>query len=293
LLSCFQLLSTTRWCSSVKTERSAGARRAHGDGGAAVLSRLPGSRAHDLVEHLGHDCRCDQISPVDQSITILTPQLTRGDEIETVTQRRGVTDGRTGRDGRPPRSGAGRVFAKDVWAALMVAERERLLSPVDLRVVLLEPRHAENDVEAAECSGDEVERLGVGADADGGLGQKASGHGAVAVGHAHGERMLGKSEAVLGSKGRRNEIARGAAVDEHDCGVRAEGARELDEDAAGLRSGGSVRVRGWCWRGGGARRLRMVRASRGDGERGCPCRWCWLGGAGIVAGIGEGVGVPL
>jgi hypothetical protein len=56
--------------------------------------------------------------------------------------------------------------------------------------------------------------------------------------------MLGESEAVLGSEGRRNEIARSAAVDEHDCGVRAEGARELDESAAGqLGDGVSARVR--------------------------------------------------
>jgi hypothetical protein len=57
--------------------------------------------------------------------------------------------------------------------------------------------------------------------------------------------MPGEGEAVPGSEGRRNEIARSAAVDEHDCGVRAEGARELDEDAAGLGDGVSARGREW------------------------------------------------
>ena len=127
---------------------------------------------------------------------------------------------------------------------LFITERERFLSPVDDRVVLLEPRHSENDVEAAELSGDEVDRLGVGADADGCPGQDATGRGGVTVCKADSVGMLGESEAVLGSEGRRNEIARSAAVDEHDCGVRAEGARELDESAAGqLGDGVSARVR--------------------------------------------------
>jgi len=134
---------------------------------------------------------------------------------------------------------------QDVTTALFVTERERFLSPVELRVVLLEPRHPENDVEAAELSGDEVDRIGVGADADGGLGQEATRLGAVPVCKADGVGVPGEGEAVPGSEGRRNEIARSAAVDEHDCGVRAEGARELDEDAAGLGDGVSARGREW------------------------------------------------
>lgn len=157
----------------------------------------------------------------------------------------GGRDGRNGRNGRLPHGESGGIFSQDVTTALFVTERERFLSPVDARSVLLEPRHPENDVEAAELSGDEVDRLGVGADADGGLGQEAARRGAVPVCEADGVGVPGEGEAVLCSEGRRNEIARGAAVDEHDCGVRADEARELDEDAAGFGDGVSAMVREW------------------------------------------------
>ena len=90
-----------------------------------------------------------------------------------MTERSG-TGGRRGRNGRLPHGESGGIFLQDVTTALFVTERERFLSPVELRIVLLEPRHPENDVEAAELSGDEVDRIGVGADADGGLGQEAT-----------------------------------------------------------------------------------------------------------------------
>ena len=243
VLSRFELLSTAGRANIVKSGPTVGERGAEANGAAAVLSRLTGSRADDLIQHLGHEFGCDQECPVDQSITILPAQLLCRDEIESVTERSG-TGGRRGRSGRFPHGESGGIFSQDVTTVLFITERERFLSPVDDRVVLLEPRHSENDVEAAELSGDEVDRLGVGADADGCPGQDATGRGGVTVCKADSVGMLGESEAVLGSEGRRNEIARSAAVDEHDCGVRAEGARELDESAAGqLGDGVSARVR--------------------------------------------------
>jgi len=186
----------------------------------------------------------NQVHRIDQSISILTAELPRSDEIEPVTSRCGTAE-RAQRDRRLPDGGARRIFSKDVSTPILVAERDRFLSPIDGRIVILEPCHAEDDVEAAQLGGDEVQRLGVRADANGCLGQNAAGRGAVTVCQADGVGMLIESQAELPSEGRRNEIARGAAVDEHDCGMGAEGARKLDELACELWDGVRGRWRGW------------------------------------------------
>lgn len=60
----------------------------------------------------------------------------------------------------------GEEMQRSVRAEMMVlaavVESQRLGAPVDLRVDLLEPRHAEDEVEAAERKGKEVQLCRVG-----------------------------------------------------------------------------------------------------------------------------------
>ena len=55
----------------------------------------------------------------------------------------------------------------------------------------------------------------------------------MAVGDAHGLGVRLEVESVATSEGSRDEVAGGAAVDEHHGWARSKGAGELDEDSGG------------------------------------------------------------
>src|SRR3954463_15741759 len=101
-----------------------------------------------------------------------------------------------------PDGGASRCLVQFVAAALFVGESERFASPAGLRLVFLQPVHAENDVEVAQHGGDEVELVGVGADSDQSSVENSTRRRAVPVCDRDGVGVFGKREAVSAREGR-------------------------------------------------------------------------------------------
>lgn len=96
----------------------------------------------------------DYAHEFDVSLLVLTLELLGSDEIQALSGLRSV------------QLRAGERSFQHVNAILLVVERDRHSSPVDTRVSRLQPLHSENNIVAVQRGDDQVEMIGVGADAE-------------------------------------------------------------------------------------------------------------------------------
>ena len=128
---------------------------------------------------------------------------------------------------------------KSMRTTFMIGERERLIPPVDRRVVLLKPVHPENGVVATELSHGEVDGFGVRVDADGSGADDSCASLGDAIGQGNGGWSRFDLQAMFLAEGYGDEIGGGATVEKEDGRVAADETRHLDEntaaDARGVR----------------------------------------------------------
>ena len=118
---------------------------------------------------------------------------------------------------------------------MLIGERDAMLPPVDVRVVLAQPRHTEYDIVSDEWTHDEIELFGIRADAnlrtlrDGGVTLSAVGEcdgGSVA-------RWFGDDmRRVTTNEFGRHEVAGATAVDEDDRWLMVVKPVDLDQGAS-------------------------------------------------------------
>lgn len=139
-----------------------------------------------------------------------------------------------------PTNETGGHLAQNVLLVVRGDERDGLPSPVDVRVVLVQPWHAEDDVVAAELRDGEAEGLAVGADAHRNGRDEAASTLLVTVSEGDGVRdtIRDDGQLTVAREGGRDEVTRSAAVDEDDGGTRRDGACKFDELARGGGDGG-------------------------------------------------------
>ena len=129
---------------------------------------------------------------------------------------------------------------------MLINERDGCTTPVDDRVVVHEPRHAEDNVVTMEVGHGEVQTIGVAAEGDGDGREDTSSALTAPIGEGDGVgRARGHGEAVSLGETRRGEQAGRAAVEESDGGVTSDGSGDLDERMTGLGELIDLHL-GWC-----------------------------------------------
>lgn len=159
-------------------------------------------------------------------------------------------------------------------------ELNALALPIDGWVVVVQPRHAQDDVVSRQGQRDEVETVGVRAD-DERRGWNEGSSGLLAP-ICEGDDVLRRQGhgryVMLGDKSIVDEVAGGAAVEEEHSGAAGKGAAQLEQRAG--RRGDLVDLREERLYEDGRRSLRDLQ------------RWCVLR-AGIVVGIEGRAIMPL
>lgn len=183
-----------------------------------------------------------------------------------ITQPNGVSD-----------VGAGRVAllsTDDMGAPIVILEVDPLRPPVDPRVVVVEPRHAEDDIVARERKRHEIERIGVRTDADcrrlhegGGLLLTA-----VCESDDTGSLQLRREETVFGDEVGGDEIVGGTGVEQGDCRVASDCSSETEEFARDVGELVDLRWEARCDERSDAMRCDGRRMGGRRGER-CEVRW--------------------
>jgi len=279
-----------------------------------MYSRCPGGMSEDgrwstsrRLLQLRTGVGVHHASEIKLPITVQPFDLPQRDEVERRADYR--SDG-----GQVPPLAPRGCPLQPMLLALRVDERDRFATPVRSHEVLLEPRHPEDDIVAAEVRDVEVDAVGVRTDAHWRSTRDAACVLWLAIGEA-GCAGRSSSQRQLRARGelRRDEVASGSAVDEDDSRAGADEPSELDERAAGWRhTRGDLSDRSTRYANGvvplpqpapgrtavgGARNgcLDHVVAVRG-GDRRQSMEAGGRGrrtiGAGIMAGIGEKVFVP-
>ena len=120
---------------------------------------------------------------------------------------------------------------------VLINERDSSTTPIDLRVVLYEPRHTEDDVIAAQRRGSEIEFILVVAEANGDGRQDTCSWLRATISECYGvgRATCDEGQRVFGDERRRDEVAVGAAVDESDRGYACNESSQTKEATARLR----------------------------------------------------------
>jgi hypothetical protein len=145
---------------------------------------------------------------------------------------------------------------------VLVCKGHRLPPPIEARLVLLMPRHTQDDIVATQCDHGQIHGLEVRIDADLGSTQGAARLFGTTIIALDGVARARDGEPVLLDESRRNEVAGSAAVQKDYDGVTADETSQLDESTRGSKL---VDLRdnpgagdGARWRCGGGRRGRLL-----------------------------------
>ena len=114
---------------------------------------------------------------------------------------------------------------------MLIDERNRCAPPIDDGVVLVQPRHAKDDIVAAEHGDGERSGILIRIETDGGSIEHAGGRLLTAIGKDDGrKRGIGANvEAMTTDEIGGNEVTGGAGVDEEGSRMRAQAASQLNE----------------------------------------------------------------
>lgn len=163
-----------------------------------------------------------QASEIDEPTFGLLFDLAVADEVETLMRSgRGLPQGRTACEA-----------TEGMRATFVIGERERLVPPVDRRVVFLKPVHSEDGVVPTELGHGEVDGFGVRVDADGNSADDSCASLGDAIGESNGGWSRFDLQAVFLAEGEGDEIGGGATIEKEDGRVAADVARHLDENTA-------------------------------------------------------------
>jgi len=173
---------------------------------------------------------------------VLASELLTSDKIQAVLSG---TDDWFGRS--TPLSRAGRRLTEHDTIAMLIGKRYRSTTPIDGRIVVLKPRHAEYDIVALERSSSEIEAVTVNLTDTDGFGQNTLGRLGTTIGEGDGCQgvALDEGQLGLGNERGRNEVTSRTTVDEEDSGLTGDGTSEFDETSGG--SGELVDLRSWCY----------------------------------------------
>ena len=167
---------------------------------------------------------------------------------------------------------------------VLINERDGSTTPMNDRVVLDEPRHTKDDIIPAECSSGEIELILVISEANGYGREDTTGRLSATISKGYGTRRAtcDEGQRVLENERRRDEVTRGAAVDEDHDGNTGNLPGQLNEAEAGSGELVDLAWYRWCtWCRAGQRRRRgravatlgLRRRLEGDtslGLRRCP-----------------------
>ena len=159
---------------------------------------------------------------------------------------------------------------------VLVDEGHRLSPPIEVRLVLLEPRHAQDDIVATQGDHGQIHGLKVRIDAHLGSTQGATrlfGTTIIALDGVTARARADDRQLVLLDEGRRDEVAGRAAVQQDDDGMTADETSKLEEASSSgklvdLRArfgrdddgggDGDGRRREWTGFAGGSHSMKMV-----------------------------------